>query len=230
MVHHGTAANHGFGVRESGFKSWPCCVTWGRILTSLSLKTVHLNRELLRASQEFKCSTLLLSGLIQPWILSVLRKDAPVPSHPPHHPPSCGSGVCLSFSSWGPWLPLGPTGTLGTCLGDPEVRVPVLSLHSLYKLSLPGSFLPQQSCLNNKLFHSHLANPSWDQFSTALRRTCPQSRPPSQRGRAFTGLILCSPNNLAKKLFYSYTAYRYLAKFNCSVPSCSLSSGGSKKK
>ena len=143
--------------------------------------------------------------------------------------PSCGSDLFIS-SVLGALAPPGPTSPSGTCPWDPEVRVPVLSHHFFAQTPHTGSFLPQQSCLNNKLFHSHLANPSRDQFSTALRRTCPQSRPPSQWGWAFTGLILCSPNNLAKKLFYSYTAYRYLAKFNCSVSSCSLSSGGSKKK
>lgn len=116
-------------------------------------------------------------------------------------------------------------------MGTPKSEFLPRALIASYKLSTPGCFLPRRPCLNNKLFRSHLAKPSWDQFSTALRRTCPQSRPPSQRGRAFTGLILCSPNNLAKSCFiHTLRTARYLAKFNCRVPSCSLSSGGGKYK
>lgn len=47
VVHHGTTTNRWFGARQGGFKSQPCCVTWGGVLTSLSLKMVHLIRELL---------------------------------------------------------------------------------------------------------------------------------------------------------------------------------------
>lgn len=42
------------------------------------------------------------------------------------------------------------------------------------------------------------ANPSWDQFSTELGKTHPQESPTPWWGQVFTGLILCSPNDLAK--------------------------------
>lgn len=46
VVHHDTATKHKFGVRQAGPKSLSCCVTWGRVLTSLSLRIFILKGEM----------------------------------------------------------------------------------------------------------------------------------------------------------------------------------------